>query len=343
MGLTVRKRKGSKNYQIRGTVAGQYVEESAGTSDKRAAQLVATKREFEIVQSGVSGRGQSATFLEATVSYLETVTGREQKRCVGRLLTHFGTKPLWDIGQEEAESAAVALYPSLSADTVRRSCIGPLEAILNHAESKFKGYRAPKIDKSKWPAGKGRDRWLTPEEAQAFRSEAGPDIDAFFAFSLYTGCRLSDALNLTWADVNLKDRLCTFRDDKNGDDRICHLPEDAFMALANLRREEEPGRVFFMWRGKEDLYPDWHPVAKAAGLSGVTPHILCHTYATWLVEYAGASAKDLLETKRWKSLASVMRYLHSPEHSIRRKIDALPQQSGQHLDSTKRNKGKSNA
>lgn len=345
MGLTVRKRKGSKNYQIRGTVAGVYVEESAGTSDKRAAQLVASKREYEIVQGGVVGRGQSATFLEATVSYLETLgDGKtrktsEQKRCVGRLLKHFGAKPIWDIGQPEAEARAVALFPGKKGGTVRRSCIGPLQAILNHAEAKFKGYRAPSFDQSKWPAGKGRDRWITPEEAARFLEHATPDVAALFSFLLYTGCRLSDALRLTWADVNLNNRLCTFRDDKNGDDRLCHLPDPAFMALANMRREDKPGRVFFMWRGKERVYGDWRPVTTAAKLKGVTPHILCHTYGTWLVEYAGATAKDLLETKRWKSLTSVMRYLHAPEQRVRDKINALP---GQHLVSASDKKGKSN-
>lgn len=337
MGLTIRKRKGSKNYQIRGTVAGIYVEESAGTADKRAAALAASARELEIIKGNIVGRGQGATFLEASVAYLETLGGdpkdrktAEQKRIVGKLLGHFETTPLAEIGQAEVEACALSLWPKVAAPTVRRY-IGVLQALLNYAESRgqaadsaFKGYRALTIDKRKWPESKGRQRWITPAEAATFIEHAGADLSAFFRFVLYTGCRLSDALFMTWADVNLGDRLCIFADDKNGDDRQCHLPEPAFLALANLRREAVPGRVFFMWKDKKELYKDWHPTAEAAGLADVTPHILCHTYATWLVEYAEANAKDLLETKRWKSLTSVIRYLHAPEQRVRDKINALP-------------------
>jgi integrase len=344
MGLTVRRRKGSKNWQIRGTVtiAGGgtvYVEESTGTADKRAAGLIASRRELELVAGGITGGGQGLSFLEGSVSYLATLgdgkdrATAEQKRIIGKFLAHFKTDTLAGIGQQKIEEAALKLWPGSKPDTVRRY-VGAFQALANHCEARgqsespadapFRGYRAPAIDKRKWPAGKGRDRWLTTEEAARFVEHAGDDLKAFFTFMLYTGARLSDGLTLEWRNVNLTHSLCTFRDDKNGDDRQCHLPEPAFMALANLRREDEPGRVFFMWKDKKELYKAWRPAAKAAKLSDVTPHILCHTYATWLIEYADANPKDLLETRRWKSLTSVMRYFHAPEKRVRAKIDALP-------------------
>lgn len=353
MGLTVRRRKGSKNWQIRGTVqipggGSVYVEESAGTADKRAAHLVASKRELDLVAGGLTGGGQSLTFLEGSVSYLATLgdakdrATAEQKRVVGKFLAHFKTTAMSSIGQTKVEEAVLALWPGKKPDTIRRY-VGAVQALMNHCEQRgqvdapenaaFRGYRAATIDKRKWPAGKGRDRWISPEEAARFLEHAGQDLGVFFTFLLYTGARLSDALFLEWSTVNLTDRLAIFRDDKNGDDRHCHLPEPVFLALANHRREAVPGRVFFMWKDKKELYEAWRPVATAAAMKDVTPHILCHTYATWLVEFADANAKDLLETKRWKSLTSVMRYLHAPEKRIRAKIDALP---GQYLDSRKK-------
>lgn len=358
MGLTVRRRKGSKNWQIRGTVqipggGTVYVEESTGLADKRAAGLVASRRELELVAGSISGGGQGLTFLEASVSYLSTLgdskdrATAEQKRVVGKFLGYFKTDTLSNIGQQKIEEAALSLWPGKKPDTVRRY-VGVFQALVNHCEVRgqsdspenapFRGFRAPKIDKRKWPAGKGRDRWLTPAEAAKFIEHAGSDLGSFFTFLLYTGCRLSDALFIEWPAVNLTQRLCTFRDDKNGDDRLCHLPEPAFMALANLRREAVPGRVFFMWKDKGQLYDAWNPVAEKAGLSDITPHILCHTYATWLIEYADANPKDLLETKRWKSLTSVMRYFHAPEKRVRAKIDAL----GQYLGSKKKKADASN-
>lgn len=344
MGLTVRRRKGSKNWQIRGTVqipggGSVYVEESAGTADKRAASLIASDRELALVAGGITGGGQGLTFLEGAVSYLATLgdakdrATTEQKRIVGKWLKHFGATNFSAIGQQKIDEAVLALWPGKASDTIRRY-VGTVQAIANHCEQRgqsdkpedapFRRFRAPLIDKAKWPAGKGRDRWLTTEEAARFLEHADADLKAFFTFTLYTGARLSDLLFLEWRSVNLTHRLCTFRDDKNGDDRQCHLPEPAFMALANLRREAEPGRVFFMWADKKKLYEAWAPAAKAAGLTDITPHILCHTYATWLIEYADANPKDLLETKRWKSLTSVMRYFHAPEKRVRAKIDALP-------------------
>lgn len=335
MGLTIRRRKGSKNYQIRGTVDGVFVEESAGTADKRAAQLKASARELEIVRGHVVGRGTSATFLEVAVSYLETVSG-SQSRAVGKLLNHFQTTPLGQIDQGAAEACVLALYPKVANETVRRQCLGPLQSVLNHAAATIKGYAAPQLDKSKWPGSAQRTRWLTPEEWDAFTAHADPDLAAFATVTLQVGSRISETLGLDRTrDLNLADRLGYFRDDKNGEDRQFHIPEAAFIAIANLRAAplltvagevvppSERRRVFWMYRRPKDVYAAWHPVRIAAGLGDdVTPHVLCHTFATWMVEYGDANAKDLLETKRWKSLASVMRYLHAPEHRVRSKIDA---------------------
>lgn len=358
MGLTVRRREGSKNWQIRGTVkipggGSVYVEESAGTADKRAAGLVASRRELELVAGGITGGGQGLTFLEASVSYLATLgDGRdrataEQKRVIGKFLGHFKTDTLSGIGQQRIEGAALSLWPGVKPDTLRRY-VGAAQAMMNHCELRgqsenpedapFKGYKAPKIDKRKWPAGKGRDKYAVPAEVTKFLKQADPDTAAFATFLLHTGARLSDALFLEWSGVNLTNRLCTFRDDKNGDDRQSHLAEPAFLALANLRREEKPGRVFFWWKDKKALYRSWNAVRKAAELPWLTPHIFCHTYATWLIEYADANPKDLLETRRWKSLTSVMRYFHAPEKRVRDKIDKL----GQYLDSPKKKAKKSN-
>ncbi len=86
------------------------------------------------------------------------------------------------------------------------------------------------------------------------------------------------------------------------------------------------GRVFWWWRYscRRNFYREFHAARRAAGLAAdVTPHVLDHTWATWL-RLGGADANAVLATGRWRDVDSVLRYTHVPTEETRRALDALP-------------------
>src|SRR5690348_15771482 len=103
MPLKIVRRPKSPNWILRGTVRGIRVEESCGTSDKRAAEEIRAKRESEILRQSIWGRAATATFAEAAVGYMEA---GGSKRYLAPVINHFGTKALAKIDQDAIEVGA---------------------------------------------------------------------------------------------------------------------------------------------------------------------------------------------------------------------------------------------
>lgn len=330
MPLKLRKRKGSRNWYLRGTVRGISVDESTGTDKKAAAEEIRIKREAELLHRSIYGRGQTATFLEVAVSYMEMVEPA-QRRYVSRLLHHFGEVPILQIDQMAAERCVAALYPTAAPATVHRNCLGPLMAILHHAEAVFPDFVAPRISKKRWRLPKGRARWLTPDEAERLIAACSPHMRPLVVFLLYTGARLGEALKLDWSDVDLGCRRTVFRDTKNGETRGVPLHERIVVELGNLPHRE--GRVFRRPDGARyadrggmgggEIKTGFKAACRRAGIQDFTPHDCRHTWATWF--YAKhRDIRALMELAGWKSERMVMRYTHvNPDH-LAAAINALP-------------------
>ncbi|HWX48154.1 MAG TPA: site-specific integrase [Roseomonas sp.] len=117
-----------------------------------------------------------------------------------------------------------------------------------------------------------RTRWLTPEEYTALREAAAPHLRPLVIFLAGTGARLSEALGLQWADVNLRLGTALLRDTKNGRDRQVELLPAVVAAMASItypvRQEdrtlvevaERTGSVFRTSAGR--------PYAETGGLWG---------------------------------------------------------------------------
>jgi integrase len=302
---------------VRGTVRGQSIYETAGTADAELAEAFRAKRETELYEKAIFGARAVVSFARAAMSYLETEPrGEREKQYVGRLVAHFGTKKLGAIDQTAADEAVRCIVGDEAAPaTKNRGVLVPLKAILNHAARR--GWcSAPMIEQKSVPRGK--TRWLRPDEAVRLIESAAPHLRPLLVFSLGTGARLSEALELDWCDVHLADGRVIFRESKNGEDRVAHLTPKAMTALANMPHRD--GRVFRRDDGAP--YADRHrleggqiktafkaALRRAAIAERTTPHALRHTWATWFY----AASKDLLLLKDeggWKTLKMVERYTH---------------------------------
>jgi integrase len=101
-------------------------------------------------------------------------------------------------------------------------------------------------------------RWLTRDEAERLVVACAPHLKPLVTFLLQTGARLSEALRLQWAQVDLRARRVAFLGTKNGESRVVPLNGEAFFALANLPHRE--GHVF--------LTPAGVPYYDSGGLGG---------------------------------------------------------------------------
>lgn len=298
-------------YTVRGTYLGVRVEQSTGLADRKKAQRFLDNIRAEIEAGRLSPRGET-TFAEAVLDYLEA---GHDGRFVERLLKHFDQTPLSQIDQAAIDKAARDLYPDGSPATRNRAVYTPVSAILKRAGVGF-GVKRPKGH-----AGKARTDHLTPRQFEALHESAPDRIKPVVRFLVYTGCRLGEALNLAWGDIDIESRTALVRQTKGGEPRAVHLTDDILADIEALPRDTK--RVFG-WAKSGRFYAEWRKMTERAGLEWATPHVMRHTYGTWMRRYAGRDLKGLVATGAWRDLKSVARYAHAIPTEEARMADLLP-------------------
>jgi integrase len=315
MPLKLKKRHGSPNWYIRGTVRGQPVDESTGTSSREAAEAIRAKREWELTEGSVFGRRAVATFLAAAVSYME---GEGEERFLEPLMEHFGTRALSDMTQGVIDHAARTLYPNAKPSTLNRQVYTPVSAVLRHAHKRG----LCELSELERPRqSKGKVRWLTPDEAERLIAACSPHMRPLVAFLFYTGARMSEALYLDWRDVDLSRAHVTFHATKNGESRGVPLHVQMVAMLANLP-DGGPYKKLEVEAGGQ-IKTGFRAACRRAGIVNFRPHDCRHTWATWHYS-VNRDPQALMELGGWKSERMVYRYAHINKEKLAPGIANLP-------------------
>ena len=281
---------------------------------------------------------------KACASYLEF--GGEG-RFMTPILRHFGQTRLSKIDQVAIDACAKALYPTGKPSTLTRQVYTPLSAVLQHAAARGM-CSSLTIERPSQP--KGKTRWLTVSEAKRLVTACSPHLRPVVLLMLYTGARVSEALYLDWAQVNLEAGNVVYLDTKNGEDRGVPLHPALIAMLARSNRREGP--VFLSHKGQPYEEKDgeggqiktaFRGATRRAGLgkwvetkkrdkdgktikrwvTDVTPHTCRHTWATW--HYAAhRDIRQLMELGGWKQISMVQRYTHVNVSNHAPSIAALP-------------------
>jgi integrase len=268
------------------------------------------------------------------VKYLSWCQGKRQKAAhdkvnhTNRIVTFFGTdKMLGTIRRADVEAFQAALgsmnaegkneHTPLKAATINRH-MATLKHLLSTAEAweviADNPARRVKLHKE----NNRRLRYLTHEELKALLVACpSSDLRAMVTLAVNTGMRKGEVFGLTRDSVNLRERFLELTDQKNGERGIIPLNETAISVLRSIpHRIDSP----FIFPGKEkgkpycDLYRQFEKAVKAAGLKGVTFHILRHTAASHLV-MAGVDLATVKEIMRHKTIDMTLRYSHlAPAH-----------------------------
>ncbi|MFT8944383.1 MAG: site-specific integrase [Acetobacter pasteurianus] len=361
MPLKLVTRKNGKTLYIRGTVRGQRVYESTGTTIPQQAEAYRAKREAELWAEAIYGKRATVTFAHAVAAYLEAEERTETTRThLSRLLHHFGTTKLDDIGQNELDEAyKVILTKGAKATgaTKIRAVLTPLRAVLEFAAIRGwcskPAFQRPKVQQV-------RMQFLRPAEATALVEAAADHLKPLLIFLIGTGARMSEALELEWKDVDIKGHRAVVWQ-KQGDERHIDLPPIVVRALEDI--VPKAGRVFRPSRrhtrrgalrpndigqayyntgrtGGGQIKTAWATACRKAGLPGhnrvwtpkgatepktqfvpdLTPHCLRHTFATW--HYC--LHKDLIRLKEdggWRTITMVTRYAKKMPDKYRDEIE----------------------
>jgi integrase len=180
-----------------------------------------------------------------------------------------------------------------SNGTARRE-LGVLRAAINHAHGEGRLTRTVVVH---LPEGsQPRDRWLSRTEAAALLRAALREprvrlyLPLFVLIGLYCGARKEAILSLRWTQIDLAAGRIDFNapDARRTNKRRARIPIPMGL-LAHLRRARRRGTdIGFVVHDSGarlgDVKRGFASACRHAGLEGVSPHVLRHTCATWLMQ-----------------------------------------------------------
>ncbi len=321
---------------------GQRIRRTTGAETKAAAQEFHDRLKAELWRQGSLGEQPAHAWEDAVIRWLDENEHKKSlsddkdrlrwltARLAGRSLVSITSDTVRElIAAKRAEKSGGGQYkrkePSpLSLSTVNRY-MSALSAVLNSAVVWGWIPTAPKIPKLSEP--KKRIRYLTREETCSLITELPIHLAEMACFSLATGLRENNVLELEWNQVDTARRIAWAHGDQTKNAKPLAIPlNDEALAVLLLRRGEHPRFVFTY---------DGHPVSKAsnhawykalarAGIEEFRWHDLRHTWASWHV-MSGTPIEVLKELGGWSDLRMVMRYAHlAPGHVARFAGNAKP-------------------
>jgi integrase len=150
---------------------------------------------------------------------------------------------------------------------------------------------------------------------------------------LFTGCRLSEVINLRWPQVDFDAGIITLAETKTAKrPQVVAMNAPARQVLKELKLIEGSPWVLPMARdperhyAKDALEAAWQKIRRAAELEDVRLHDLRHTVGTYAGQ-SGANAFLVRDLLRHKNLAMTGRYVNRAEDPVR----ALSDQVGERI------------
>jgi len=293
-------------------INGTRIRESLKTTDRKLAQQAYDLRRAELWKERVVKEKPRKTFYQACQRWIEEKGHKrsinDDKAKIAALKPKLGGKQLADIDRDMIE----ACLPDDVKPATRNRYRALIRAILRAAEREW-GWldRAPALRTEAEP--RRRVAFLSQEQAASLISCLPEKWRTPVRFTILTGLRKSNALGLTWEQVNLDVGMVIVEADeaKAGERILVPLSSQAKELLQSLPGSRK-GRV---WGDLPELCTNtWRSATRRAGVPWCRFHDLRHTWASWHA-MAGTPLSVLQELGGWHSSEMVRRYAHlSPEH-----------------------------
>ncbi len=344
--MPVYKQPNSNNWLIEFMIDGRRYRRSSGTNIKRKAQRIEDNWRQEI-HGGNHGIGAAETITlgEAVDRYLKTVIQPKHSRARSKkaeayalnvIVRAFGAQTRID----KIQASDIARWRDQSiaegrpAGTINRY-LASFRAGLNRAHSDWNALPAvPRI--RLLPLNNQRHRYLTEDEEQCILDVSPPHLRSLIIFLVDTGARLSEALDVTWNDLELdgshRSSVMLLRT-KNGLPRRIPLTTRSRTMLLGLQAERNDlnQQAVFLYRARgtsiavpfQKCTASWKTALRTAGVDPTTRiHDLRHTFASRLVS-RGVPIFDVSKLLGHKSITMTMRYAHLAPEAFESAIEKL--------------------
>jgi integrase len=164
-----------------------------------------------------------------------------------------------------------------------------------------------------------RDRYLTRSEFdRLIKATSLPHIRLFIALALATGGRAGAILGLTWDRIDFGKGQIRLADGSTGGKGRAAVPMNASVRTAlETAYKGRTGDWVIEWGGRpvRSVKRAFREACARAKLEAVTPHVLRHTAAVWMIE-AGASITEVAQYLGHSDTRTTFRVYarHSPDH-----------------------------
>ncbi len=177
---------------------------------------------------------------------------------------------------------------------------------------------------------KGRVRFLSDDERTALltacKESRSPILYPIVVLALSTGARHGELINLRRRDVDLKRRVITLDETKNGERRVLPLTGHALEIMRGLLAVPRIDTDLIFPGNKPDqpasITTAWDNAIESAGIQNFRFHDLRHTAASYLA-MNGATLAELAEILGHKTLAMVKRYAHLTEAHTAKVVERM--------------------
>jgi integrase len=306
MSLKLYRRKGSDIWHYRGTVAGSLLRGSTRTASREIAARIASEVENRQWKGHLDGPQEVLTFPRAVTLYLKA---GKSDRFITKLEDYWKNARVKDMTPGAIRQSAIEIYPKVGGATRNRQVIVPTQAIINHC-----------ADLELCPPIRIKDRFafetkikkpVTLDWLDQFCAHADPRSAALATFLFATGCRISEARRVQWADIDFQKRTILIRKTKNKHQRLPHMPQRLLLALANLPRDIKPFGLCYT--SARDAWMKAINAASAAakaagneaGFERLTFHSCRHGFATKLL-HDGVDVVTIAKLGGWESPQQVL-------------------------------------
>lgn len=313
--MAIKKR--GQHYYVRFKFKGKEIYRSAGTGSKQKALEFEANLKKQLWDLQYLDKKPEKLWIEAVERYLLESTKKtlnDDVFIIKWLEPFLKDKTLSEINKTLIEEIKQEKLSENASHATVNHYLRVILTILRKAHKWEWINNVPLIEKM--PLDNKRVRWLTVEEAETLLAALPPHLSAMASFTLATGLRASNVMNLKWAQVDFERRHAFVEayETKNNKALPVPLNRDALEILEGQPRINE---YVFNYNGKHiKTHPKtaWKKALQKAAIKDFRWHDLRHTWASWHIQ-SGTSLQELQALGGWSDFSMVLRYAHlSSEH-----------------------------
>ena len=319
-------------------IEGNQVEVSLDTNDPEEATIKRDKIQIKLWEEKTIRqlKAPQKTFRELSEKYLEEHSKNKSPRSFSReesifrvhLNPTFGLQFLHEIKPGKiSEYRNQRKKAGAKAETINHE-LGLMKKAFNVAIREWEWCQENPVSKIKMEkVPRGRVRYLTEGDFQKIYNASPKWSQPILIFARYTGLRMSNVLELTWEQVDLKSRLVQVEETKNGEPLsipLCNYLYDNLISIKNMGLD--PTRVFpsnlKLESFKQKVRRAFKSACKTAGIKDFRWHDLRHDFASQLVQ-KGVELYTVQKLLGHKDSRMTQRYAHLSPKNFQDAIHSL--------------------